>query len=505
MYGGGYDQNQSNAWFDPSASSQGWGQFDYSQTPSQQSQAPSTANNYYVNAQAQMNQDSIYGGGGQMFMPSQPSQKTVEEDFENEPPLLEELGINFDHIQQKTLAVLNPLGAASAEVIADQDLAGPLVFCLLFGASLLLHGKVHFGYIYGIGGLGCVGMYALLNLMAAEKSISFTCTASVLGYCLLPMALLSMIAAVLSFQGIVGYVIAGAAVLWCSSSSSKLFTITLAMEGQRILMVCIVETGSKGEETWVVRPTAGYVLKFKDVKQRVGMIRESCPDALQKVFVNVCHCNELPDVMNDLDEEECAKALSENPGFYKIPISVGEVETTTDNHGESSQKIDLIVNSTFFHKRLDVKSEFFRQLDFTKAIRLRNRKVMGELSTQNIRKRPAGSHVVDIQPESSHSENENKTEDETDISSPNRPRNYAINVVDETLMEIKIRVPDVNPPIADKSRLALKMNKDRLLVLFDKRSTVADLHLPIQVEFAKARSEFKPLTRTLVVEVPLAD
>ncbi|KAK0411012.1 hypothetical protein QR680_005432 [Steinernema hermaphroditum] len=236
MYGGGYDQNQSNAWFDPSASSQGWGQFDYSQTPSQQSQAPSTANNYYVNAQAQMNQDSIYGGGGQMFMPSQPSQKTVEEDFENEPPLLEELGINFDHIQQKTLAVLNPLGAASAEVIADQDLAGPLVFCLLFGASLLLHGKVHFGYIYGIGGLGCVGMYALLNLMAAEKSISFTCTASVLGYCLLPMALLSMIAAVLSFQGIVGYVIAGAAVLWCSSSSSKLFTITLAMEGQRILV-----------------------------------------------------------------------------------------------------------------------------------------------------------------------------------------------------------------------------------------------------------------------------
>lgn len=43
-------------------------------------------------------------------------------------------------------------------------------------------------------------MYALLNLMSAEKAISFTCTASILGYCLLPMALLSMLAAVLSFQ-----------------------------------------------------------------------------------------------------------------------------------------------------------------------------------------------------------------------------------------------------------------------------------------------------------------
>ena len=58
--------------------------------------------------------------------------------FEDEPPLLEELGINFDHIRQKTLAVLNPLGKADAGVISDQDLAGPLVFCLLFGSALLL-------------------------------------------------------------------------------------------------------------------------------------------------------------------------------------------------------------------------------------------------------------------------------------------------------------------------------------------------------------------------------
>ncbi|VDD93814.1 unnamed protein product [Enterobius vermicularis] len=121
-------------------------------------------------------------------------------------------------------------------VIADQDLAGPLVFCLLFGASLLLHGKLSFGYIYGIGGLGCIGMYALLNMMAAEKGISFTCTASVLGYCLLPMALLSMLAAVLSLKGILGAALAGAAVLWCSVSSSKLFVITLAVEKQRFLI-----------------------------------------------------------------------------------------------------------------------------------------------------------------------------------------------------------------------------------------------------------------------------
>ncbi|CAK5086923.1 unnamed protein product [Meloidogyne enterolobii] len=138
-----------------------------------------------------------------MFVPSMPTEQAsfIEDNFENEPPLLEELGINFEHIRLKTLAVLNPLGTAKEEVIEDQDLAGPLVFCLLFGASLLLHGKLHFGHIYGIGLVGCTGMYALLNLMAQEgKSITFTNTASVLGYCLLPMSLLSLIAAVLSLQ-----------------------------------------------------------------------------------------------------------------------------------------------------------------------------------------------------------------------------------------------------------------------------------------------------------------
>jgi hypothetical protein len=46
-----------------------------------------------------------------------------------------------------------------------------------------------------------LGMYALLNLMAEDqRSISLTNTASVLGYCLLPMALLSLVAAILSLQ-----------------------------------------------------------------------------------------------------------------------------------------------------------------------------------------------------------------------------------------------------------------------------------------------------------------
>lgn len=51
---------------------------------------------------------------------------------------LSELGINFDHIWQKTLTVLHPLKVADGTIMNETDLAGPMVFCLAFGATLLL-------------------------------------------------------------------------------------------------------------------------------------------------------------------------------------------------------------------------------------------------------------------------------------------------------------------------------------------------------------------------------
>ena len=68
------------------------------------------------------------------------------EDYENEPPLLEELGINAEHILQKTLAVLNPFRATRPEVAGDSDLAGPLVFCLASSTSMSLLKTFAFGY-----------------------------------------------------------------------------------------------------------------------------------------------------------------------------------------------------------------------------------------------------------------------------------------------------------------------------------------------------------------------
>lgn len=203
-----------------------FGQFDYTQSGPSSPQYPDAS--YYPPAA------NTYTGS--IMTPDVNTQYAGEtSDFENEPPLMEELGINFEHICHKTLAVLNPLKHANTEIMQDTDLAGPLVFCLAFGGSLLLSGKVHFGYIYGIGVVGCLAMYALLNLMSLV-SVSVTCIVSVLGYCLLPMVLLSFFSVIMSLQGMLGSALTVVCVVWCSISASKLFVSALTMDRQQLLV-----------------------------------------------------------------------------------------------------------------------------------------------------------------------------------------------------------------------------------------------------------------------------
>lgn len=176
---------------------------------------------------------------GQLFQPASNSdyysQSPYIDSFDEEPPLLEELGINFDHIWQKTLTVLNPLKPADGSIMNETDLTGPFLFSVALGASLLLAGKVQFGCVYGMSAIGCLGIHALLNLMSSA-GVSYGCVASVLGYCLLPMVILSSCAVFCSLQGTLGTLTVLVFIGWCSLSASKIFISALDMEGQQLLI-----------------------------------------------------------------------------------------------------------------------------------------------------------------------------------------------------------------------------------------------------------------------------
>ena len=114
-------------------------------------------------------------------------------DFSQEPPLLEELGVNFKHIFTKTISVVNPRKEIDPSIMDDTDLAGPLVFCLALGGLLVFSGKLHFGYICGFGAGGCIAMYTILNLMCQQQSIDMQRVFSVMGYGLIPIVVLAAI------------------------------------------------------------------------------------------------------------------------------------------------------------------------------------------------------------------------------------------------------------------------------------------------------------------------
>lgn len=160
------------------------------------------------------------------------NQAYVEEDYDNEPPLLEELGINFERITRKTKAVLNPTNTANmpGEILDDGDMAGPLVFCLILGAEMLLTGKVNFGYIYGFSICSTLSCYAVLDLMvSSDQRVQFWLTASVLGYCLIPVCLLAGLDIILPLRNIFGLVLAAATTVWSTYSATKLFDAKLGL------------------------------------------------------------------------------------------------------------------------------------------------------------------------------------------------------------------------------------------------------------------------------------
>ncbi|KAI9317226.1 hypothetical protein BX666DRAFT_1857583 [Dichotomocladium elegans] len=170
--------------------------------------------------------------------------------YDNEPPLLEELGIHFDAIKAKQEPSPSPSlsgSSSSGQEVSkddDDDLVGPVMFLLVLGASLLLRGKVAFQSVYSLYLLGVFAIFCILNLMNTHpEGIAWSRTMSILGYSLLPMVFLSCIAIVLpcsnssSSSSVFGLSLAGAVVVaWCTVISTSAFVRTLHMNEQRLLV-----------------------------------------------------------------------------------------------------------------------------------------------------------------------------------------------------------------------------------------------------------------------------
>merc|ERR1719473_2002024 len=135
---------------------------------------------------------------------------------------MEELGIVPEEIFGRIKSVLL-FRDINAQLVEGTDLGGPILIILALGVTLMCAGKLHFSYIYGIGMIGSLGTNVLVNLMSPKGDLDLYRTMSILGYCLLPIVVLSTLGVFVSLRGMFGLVLSVIIVPWCTLSASKFF------------------------------------------------------------------------------------------------------------------------------------------------------------------------------------------------------------------------------------------------------------------------------------------
>ncbi|CAN1772082.1 Protein YIPF7 [Linum perenne] len=160
---------------------------------------------------------SSYGGG-----PIGGGPTPSGANFDDEEPLLDELGIHPDQIWRKTKSILNPF-RVNSDVHKDSDLSGPIFLYLSLCLFQLLAGKIQFGVILGWIVVSSIFLYVVFNMLAGRNGNLdlHTCT-GVVGYCLLPVVILSAISLFLPQGAPIRFAFSGVFVVWASRACTNL-------------------------------------------------------------------------------------------------------------------------------------------------------------------------------------------------------------------------------------------------------------------------------------------
>ena len=178
-----------------------------------------------------------------------------------EPPLLEDLGIDLWQIKRKIFSIIS-MKKSNKEILNDADLAGPLMIAILLGTVLLFQGKVQFGYtiqfkqswssrstllnfycIYGYGLTGWLSIFGFLRYtLGANHTPDLYTIMSILGYCLLPFVLLAAVGIFIPIYNVYGGVLSLAIVSWSTFMATQFIMEILSIPWKRMIIAGSVFT-----------------------------------------------------------------------------------------------------------------------------------------------------------------------------------------------------------------------------------------------------------------------
>ena len=136
------------------------------------------------------------------------------------------------------MAILTQRGFKENDIAQYDDMAGPILVAVPFGLSLLARGKVEFGNIYGFGLTGCMGIFAIINLLSKQgQYVELYSCISILGYSLLPFCFLALTSLICNLRdNLVGITLCWLIVGWSTVTATRFFEYGLDMEDKKYLI-----------------------------------------------------------------------------------------------------------------------------------------------------------------------------------------------------------------------------------------------------------------------------
>ncbi|CAG5121803.1 unnamed protein product, partial [Candidula unifasciata] len=248
-------------------------------------------------------------------------------------------------------------------------------------------------------------------------------------------------------------------------------------------------------------------------------------DTGEKVFINICHSEDVPEP-KDLSDDELLKVLeSEDPTQFRIPMSIGEPHVELDKTGGGCTAYDVIVHSNFL-KKMD-KSQLFKTFFLTIMcegieekynillkrdwIFLKNRKFVGKLAEQNVRTKSkplimdmdsVGDQLPEEQPEKRNLITEVQEHEEMLIKKAPEPKFTIIQEPHEGYPEFLVAEIHL-PNIKTAQSLTLDVGEDRLLLTTRSHVYHLDIFLPFDLISEECGAQFDRVSKVLTVTMPV--
>ncbi|CAF1659446.1 unnamed protein product [Adineta ricciae] len=99
---------------------------------------------------------------------------------------------------------------------------------------------------------------------------------------------------------------------------------------------------SSDDERMAIKPEPGFCLKTKRMNED--------ETTEEKVFINVCTSSQISAPREITEEELIEIVKSEDPGRYRVPISLGEPMADLDKHGQACVIFTVIIHPDFYRR-----------------------------------------------------------------------------------------------------------------------------------------------------------